>query len=257
MRFFKKITSKIYHVYVFEKTTKGQAMNIKSINSTIGLYQNFGAKNKQEDNKPKLIEKIISRAIINSGTNQNTPAKENQNSDTETSPKDFFIKEFPSDETIETVTTHLKSGTVRTDKIRSDVITGTFIESDFNPPVNGVAKMKIIKNASGDIAQIKTFNTDGQVLKDIIYNRDFNSYYHNAHKPQSIVITDNQGRTTTISNSFFNHRPSQIKSVTVQKQDGSTKTTVIPHSLTDKIKDKAVELQWKIRQSINQKSIYI
>ena len=226
-------------------------MNIKSVNGSIGLYQNFGAKNKQEEKKPKFIEKIISRAIVNAGTKPTAPANESQIADTETSTNDFFIKETPSEKTIETVTTHLKSGTVRTDKITSDVMAGTFIESDFNPPVNGVAKIKIIKNASGDIAEIKTFDTDGQVLKDVIYNRDFNSYCYNAHKPQSIVITDNQGRTTTISNDFLNHKPSQIKSVSVKTPDGETKTTVIPHSLTDKIKDKAVDLQWKFRQAIN------
>ncbi len=226
-------------------------MNIKSVNGAIGLYQNFGANNNQAVNKPKFLERIISRAIMNSGKYQAAPESESQMTDIESSTYDFFLKENPSDETIEPVTTQLKSGTVRTDKIKSDVMAGTFIESDFNPPVNGVAKMKIIKNASGDIAEIKTFDTDGQVLKNVIYNRDFNSYYHNAHKPQSIVITDNQGRTTTISNDFLNHKPSQIKSVTIKTPDGETKTTVIPHSLSDKIKDKAVELQWRIRQSTN------
>ncbi len=226
-------------------------MNIKSTNCSIGLYQNFRAGNNKAVNKPKLIERIISMAIMNSGKNITTSDNESQIEANETSQKDFFLKEIPSEETIETVTTQLKSGTVRTDKIKSDVMAGTFIESDFNPPVNGVAKMKIIKNASGDIAEIKTFDTDGQVLKDVIYNRDFNSYYHNAHKPQSIVITDNQGRTTTISNDFLNHKPSQIKSITVKTSDGKTKTTVIPHSLTDKIKDKAVNLQWRLMQSTN------
>ena len=252
MPFFQKINSKFNFVRVFEKSTKGQKMNIKSINGTIGLYQNFGAgKTKSEEKKPTMIGKMVSKVIVASNTNKTTQTCKNPNAQTQRSDKDTFTKEVTSDDDIKITTTRLKSGTVRTDKIKRDIIAGTFIDSDFNPPVNGVAKMEMYKNVTGDISRVTTFDKDGKTLKDIVYHRDFNSFWHNAHKPQSIEITDEQGNVTTIYNDFLNHRPEQIKTITIKTPDGETRKTVVPYSMTDKVKDKAVDLQWKIMQSIN------
>ena len=226
-------------------------MNIKSINGSIGLFQNFGVKNKEEEKKPKLIEKMVSKAIVSIGTRTTDYRDKTQIKENETNNTDTYLKKIPNEDGIKTVTTHLKSGSIKTDKIKSDVYAGTFIESDFNPPVNGVAKMKITKNTSGDIEEINTFDKNGQVLKNIKYNRDFYSYWFNNHKPKSIVITDNHENTTKIYNDFLNNKPSQIKTVTIKTSDGDVKKTVVPHSLSDKVKDKAIDIKWKIKQSIN------
>ena len=229
-------------------------MNIQLINGTMGLYQNFGQNNKQS-----IIGKLVSKAIVSSSSPKatseipaaTTPTIETTSFQVVQPDSDIFTKDNKSDDNIETTTTRLKSGTVRTDKIKSDIMAGTFIESELNPPVNGVAKMKLIKNASGDISEITTFDKDNQVLKKIVYNRDFNSYYHNAHKPQSIEITDSQGNVTTIHNEFLNHRPTEYKAVTIVTPDGETRKTVVPHSMSDKLMDKAIDIKWRISHSIN------
>ncbi len=231
-------------------------MNIQLINGPMGLYQNFGQNNKQS-----IIGKLVSKAIVSSSSPKvaseipaataTTPTIETTSFQVVQPDSDIFTKDNKSDDNIETTTTQLKSGTVRTDKIKRDVLAGTFIESDFNPPLNGVAKMKMYKNPTGDISSIKTFDKDGKILKNISYNRDFNSYWHNGHKPQSIDITDEQGNVTTIYNEFLNHRPTEYKAVTIVTPDGEIRKTVVPHSMADKVKDKAVDLQWKTMQSIN------
>ncbi len=131
---------------------------------------------------------------------------------------------------VETVTTILKNGVTKTDVIKTNPFIGGDITSTFNPPINGVSSMNIFKFSNGDTSHITTFDSLGNVIKEIQFRHNYSA----RKRVENIFIDTGKGKTT-IDFNFFKQLPEKVKSVTISYPDGSQKVTKIPASIKTKL----------------------
>ncbi len=123
------------------------------------------------------------------------------------------------------VTTVLKNGTIKTDRIHKNSIAGTTVYTEFDKPVNGVKSMKVYRFTNGDLSSIETRDENDNVIKSI----SLSYRYIYCDKPLKMRIYERDKGNTVV---YYNYNSSfnKLKSVTISRPDGTKSTVKIKKS---------------------------
>lgn len=220
-------------------------MNIKPITpAKINYLEIKQRKNKQKDTSKNNIKKtiIITGAIsaaaltgmlIVKKTNLLNKISDLVKKQSQTPNNSEFVDSFckKSNEP-KIIKRTLPNGVEKIDKIDKSNLYGTIQKTKLSRPVNGVKTLETFVFPNGDISQISAFDTSGNLIKNVHYNRN----YSTRNGLENIIVSTSNGETQ-IDYEYLRHLPEKIKSVKISYPDGTEKLTSIPLSIKDKLAD--------------------
>ncbi len=219
-------------------------MNIKPITpKKINYVEIKQRKNTQKDTKNTLKKAAVITGAISAAaligmlivkkTNLLNKISSLSNKHIQTPNKNEFFDAFhtKSNKTnTQIIRTTLPNGIEKIDKINKSTLYGTTQKTKLSRPINGVKAIETYTFPNGDISKVSAFDASGNIIKNIQYN-----YLYASKKGLSSVHTTTAAGETKIDFEYLRHLPEKVKSVNITYPDGTTKFTLIPHSLKDKL----------------------
>lgn len=218
-------------------------MNIKPITpKRINYVEIKQRKNTQKDTKNTLKKAVVITGAISAAaltgmlivkkTNLLTKLSSIVNKKTQAPQNEFFNSFCPKAKQSDTqiIKTTLPNGVEKIDTIKKHTLYGSVITTKLSHPINGVKTIDTYTFPNGDISKVSAFDASGNIIKNIQYN-----YLYASKKGLSSVHTTTAAGETKIDFEYLRHLPEKVKSVNITYPDGTTKFTLIPHSLKDKL----------------------